>query len=120
MFNQNNKIQEEFNINKHMQGENQNLRMNNANMHGEIQNLRMNNVNIAQEHDENIAAMGSDMAKVIHRYKRLKRKYRRRNNYHSSKLLQSGDGLNHRKLIQYLKNKYQPGNGIRHNGLKYL
>ena len=34
-----------------------------------FQNIRMNNVNIAQDLDERIAAMGSDMGNVIHRYK---------------------------------------------------
>ena len=87
-----------------MHGENQNLRMNNANIHREIQNLRMNNVNIAQERDERIAAMGSDMGNVIHRYKRLKRKYRRRNIYPRSKLLQSGNGIRH-KGLKYFVNK---------------
>ena len=101
--------------------------MNNTNIHGDYHNalekidhLELMNVNIAQEHDERIAAMGCDMGNVIHRYKRLKRKYRRRKKYPRSKLLQSGDGLNRRKLIQYLKNKYQAGNGIRHKGLKYF
>ena len=37
--------------------------------------------------------MGSDKGKVIHRYRRLKRKYIRRKKYPSSKLLHSGDGI---------------------------
>ena len=74
--------------------------MNNANIQREIQNLRMNNVNIAQECDERVAAMGSDMGNVIHRYKRLIRKYRKRNIYPRSKLLQSGNGLIKKSISQ--------------------
>ena len=83
----------------------------------------MNNINIAQECDEKIAAIGGDMGKVIHRYKRLKRKSRRRKKYPRSKYLQIGNGLKHREFMQYLKNKYRGGNGLkketfRHVGLK--
>ena len=38
------------------------------------------------------------MGKVIHRYRRLKRKYIGRNKYPSSKLLQSGNEIRHKGL----------------------
>ena len=43
IYDRNIRLEKLENINKNIQGENKNLRMNNANMHGEIQNLRMNN-----------------------------------------------------------------------------
>ena len=71
--------------------------MNNTNSHGDyhnalekIEDLELMNINIVQECDENIAAMGSDMGKVLHRYRRLKRKYRRRKKYPREKERRNG------------------------------
>ena len=93
LFDQNNKIQEEFNKNKNLHLENQNLRMSNANIHGDyynalekIEHLELMNEDICKDRDEKIGAMGKDMGKVIHRYKRLKRKSRRRKKYPRSKI----------------------------------
>ena len=120
LFNQNNKIQEEFNKNKNLHLENQNLRMNNTNIHGDyynalekIEHLELMNEDISKDRDEKIGAMGKDMGKVIHRYKRLKRKYRRRNIDPSPNFLQIGNGIKHREFMQYLKNKYRGRNGLK-------
>ena len=77
LFDQNNKIQEEFNKNKNLYLENNILRVNNANMHEEynnalekIQHLEIINKDIILDRDEKIVAMGEDTVSVCNNGKK--------------------------------------------------